>query len=114
MLGERRYLELAWQAAEATWHYGDFRKNYTQCTGLAGGGELLLEMYQSTGDPLWHQRAQSFALSCLTYAEATPEGEAWPTDVAGLHSADFMYGAAGAGHFLLRVLSAGKLRMPWW
>ena len=114
VLGDRRYLEIALQAAEATWQYGDFRSNYTQCTGLAGGGELLLEAYRATHDPKWRDRACVFAQSCLAYAEPTPEGEAWPTDVRGLHSADFMYGAAGAGHFLLRVLADGEVAMPCW
>lgn len=112
VLGEMRHLHVALACAEATYAYGDLRHNPTQCTGLAGGGELLLETYRSTGDSRWLERAREFALACLHYRETTPEGDAWPTDAPGLHSADFDYGAAGTGHFLLRVLSRGTLSMP--
>ena len=112
VLGEARYRECAVAAAEATWHYGDFRQNYTQCTGLAGGGELLLEIHRATGDTRWKDRAREFALQCVCYKETTPGGDAWPTDVPGLYSADFEYGASGVGHFLLRVLDDGATRLP--
>lgn len=112
VLRDPGFLETAKRAAEATFNYGDFRNNYTQCIGLAGGGELLLEVYRATGERRWKERATDFALRCLKYRESTPEGDIWPTDTPGLPSADFDYGAAGAGHFLLRVLSDGELPMP--
>lgn len=112
VFGDRDYLDLAVQAAEATWGYGDFRSNYTQCTGLAGGGELLLETHLATGDGKWQARARDFAHQCLRYRESTPEGDSWPTDGPGLPSADFDYGAAGVGHFLLRVTSDQPPSMP--
>ncbi len=112
VLKDSRYLDLAVQGAHATYGYGDFRKNYTQCTGLAGSGELFMEVYRATGDGRWKQRAIEFALLGLDYRESTPQGDAWPTDAPGLHSADFLYGAAGVGHFFLRVLSDGRLSMP--
>jgi len=106
------YLDAAIAAAEATYHYGDFRQNYTQCTGLSGGGELLLEVFRATGDEKWRRRAHEFALQCLRYKEATPDGDAWPTDLPAAYSADFMYGASGVGHFLLRVLDDGATPLP--
>jgi lantibiotic modifying enzyme len=112
VLGDPRYLECAVAAAEATYHYGDFRQNYTQCTGLAGGGELLLEVFRATGAAMWKQRASEFAMQCLRYRETTPDGDVWPTDTPGLYSADFDYGASGAGHFLLRVLDDGATPLP--
>ncbi|MEO8353847.1 MAG: lanthionine synthetase LanC family protein [Chthoniobacteraceae bacterium] len=112
VLGDVGYLESAVAAAEATYHYGDFRQNYTQCTGLAGGGELLLEAYRATDDARWKERAREFALQCLPYKESTPDGDAWPTDAPGLYSADFDYGASGVGHFLLRVLDDGATPLP--
>jgi len=112
VFGDSRFLDLALQAAEATWGYGDFRHNYTQCTGLAGSGELLLETYRATGDARWLDRASAFAHLAPAYKESTPDGDAWPTDTRGLYSADFGYGAAGAGHFFLRVLSGGTVPMP--
>jgi len=76
VLGDASYLETAIQAAEATFGYGDFRQNYTQCTGLAGGGELLLEVSRTTGRQLWCDRAVNFAEQCLVYRENTPAGDA--------------------------------------
>jgi lantibiotic modifying enzyme len=112
VLRDSRYLDIALQAAEATYAYGDFRNNLTFCTGLTGGGTLLLDAYNATGNPLWKERASDFALRCIAYKESTPFGDAWPTDAKGLYSADFDYGAAGVGHFLLRLLSDGKLALP--
>ena len=112
VLGDSRYLDLAIQAAEATYHYGDYRNNATVCTGLAGGGGLLLEAYAATGDPLWKERAHEFARRCIAYRESTPLGDAWPTDGKGLYSTDFDYGASGVGHFFLRLMADGRLPMP--
>ena len=112
MLREPRYLDLARQAGEATYGYGDFRSNYTVCTGLAGSGGLFLELYAATAEVRWKERAYEFARKCIAYRESTPDGDAWPTDARGLYSADFEYGAAGVGHFLLRLLADGKLADP--
>lgn len=112
VLGDARYLDLALQSAEATYGYGDFRRNCTLSTGLAGGGGLFLEVYRATGNKMWKERAYEFAKGCIAYKESTPEGEAWPTDAIGLYSADFDYGASGVGHFFMRLLSDGKLDMP--
>lgn len=112
VLGEAKYRDIALQAAEATYAYGDFRSNYTFCCGLTSQGELLFKTYQLTADLRWKRRAEEFALRCLEYKEATPEGEAWPTDTKGLYSPDYCYGAAGVGHFFLRLLSDGKIALP--
>jgi lantibiotic modifying enzyme len=111
-LRDTRYLDLALKAAEATYGYGDFRNNCTLCTGLAGSGGLFLEVYHTTGDQLWKDRAHEFARLCIAYKESTLLGDAWPTDAKGLYSADYDYGAAGVGHFFLRLLSDGKLPQP--
>lgn len=112
VLGDKTYLDLAKKAAEATYHYGDHRHNYTQCTGLAGGGELLLETHRATGEARWFDRAVDFAHQSITYRESTPEGDAWPTDAPGLYSADFDYGASGLGHFLIRLTAKDRVPLP--
>lgn len=109
ILGEARLLHAAVMAGEATFHYGDFRQNLTVCTGLAGGGELLLDLWRVTGDSHWQQRALEFGRMILSYREVLPEGDAWPTDEPGLFSPDFLYGASGAGYFLLRLETDGQL-----
>ncbi len=110
-LGESRLHHAALMAGETTFHAGDFRKNPTLCTGLTGGGELLLELWRETGDLLWLERAHDFGRQILTYRVELPEGDAWPTDEPGLYSADFVYGAAGIGHFLLRLENEGNVPM---
>jgi len=112
VLRDARYLDLAVQAAEATYGYGDYRNSYTVCTGLAGGGGLFVEVYRATGEARWRDRAHEFARLCIAYRESTPAGDAWPTDAKGLYSADFGYGAAGVGHFFLRLLADGRLPDP--
>ena len=37
--------------------YGDVRRNPSQCHGLAGNGELFVELYRLTGDARWRHRA---------------------------------------------------------
>ena len=112
IFGEPRLRRAALLAGEATYGYGDFRKNPTQCVGLAGGGDLLLELWRVTGEGRWLERAREFGEKVLAYRAVLPEGEAWPTDEPGLYTADFMYGAAGTGHFLLRLETEGKVAMP--
>ncbi|MBT4138748.1 MAG: hypothetical protein HOE48_12575 [Candidatus Latescibacteria bacterium] len=48
----------------------------------------------------------------MGYKESLPEGDAWPTDEPGLFSADYMYGAAGIGHYFLRVWKPSEILMP--
>jgi Lanthionine synthetase C-like protein len=90
------------------------RRNPGQCHGLAGSADLFLELHRLTGAPVWRQRAGAFARRALAYRATTADGEAWPTDDAGAptrYSPDFMRGAAGVGHFFLRVLAPDRVRM---
>ncbi len=109
MLGEARLLQAARMAGEATHHYGDHRQNPTICTGLASGGELLLELFRVTGEDIWLSRAREFGDKIMIYRATLPEGDAWPTDESGLFSPDFLFGGAGTGYFLLRLESDGNL-----
>jgi lantibiotic modifying enzyme len=107
-----RLLHAAQMAGEATYAYGDFRQNATQCIGLAGCGDLLLELGRVTGEPVWFARAAEFGTKALAYRATSLEGDAWPTDGVGLYSPDFMYGGAGIGHFLLRLETHGAVPLP--
>ena len=97
------YLETALLAGEATYQHGDFRQNPTLTTGLAGGGELLVELYRETRDERWLNRAFEFADQALAYRTIIDGAHFWPTDTAGCFSADFSYGASGTGYFFLRA-----------
>ena len=110
VLGRPDYLETALLAGEATYRHGDFRHNPTLCTGLAGGGELLVELYRETRDERWLNRALEFAEKALAYRTIIDGEHFWPTDTAGCFSADFIYGASGTGYFFLRA--AHPLEFP--
>ncbi len=100
-LNDSSLLDIALRAGEAAYNYGDFRNNPTLCTGLAGGGELMLDLYRQTKDDVWRSRAEKFGDLVLRYKSETPSGDRWPTDTEGLYSPDFTYGASGTGYFLL-------------
>ena len=106
------YRDVAVKAGETTYAYGDFRRNITQCIGLAGCGELFIELYRDSGDEKWLARGHEFAGLSMQYRAQLPEGDAWPTDEPGLYSADFMYGAAGLGHYFLRLQQPQQVDMP--
>jgi rhamnogalacturonyl hydrolase YesR len=110
--GERRFLRLAEAAGAATFAAGDVRRNPSQCHGLAGNAELFLELHRATGDDTWREGAHDFARRALAYRTSTPEGDVWQADEPGVHSPDYMCGAAGVGHFFLQLLSPAQVRLP--
>lgn len=112
VLGEPAYWEVARKCGVTTCAYGDFRRNASQCIGLTGCGELFVELFRLSREPEWLERARAFAALAYAYRVVLPEGEAWPIDEPGLYSADYMYGAAGIGHYFLRLWQPGEIPMP--
>jgi len=112
LLQDPAHLATARAAGDCVFAGGDIRGNPSQCHGLSGNAELFLELYRITGDALWLDRAHDFARRMLRYRTASPEGEAWQADEPGFHSPDFMCGAAGTGHFFLRLMSGGRVPLP--
>jgi len=112
VLNEPSYYEIAQKCGETTYAYGDARNNATQCIGLSGCGELFLELFRVQQETRWLRRAEKFAELAMGYKESLPEGDAWPTDEPGLFTADYMYGAAGIGHYFLRVWKPNEIAMP--
>jgi lantibiotic modifying enzyme len=112
VLKDTNLLAVAEQAGEASYRYGDFRHNPTLCTGLAGSGQLFVELFRATEEIKWRDRAREFARTAISYKSATKDGDRWPTDTAGHSSPDYTYGAAGTGHFLLRALHPHEFRLP--
>jgi len=112
LIDEPDYLSIALQAGEATYHYGDFRENPTLCTGLAGGGELLVEIYRITKEKIWLERAREFAEKAIAYRSIIGGQDFWPTDAPDCFSADFTYGASGIGYFFLRTTYPLQFEAP--
>ncbi|MEO5912873.1 MAG: lanthionine synthetase LanC family protein [Luteolibacter sp.] len=112
LLDQPDYLSIALQAGEATYQYGDYRENPTLCTGLAGGGELLVELYRITMEEIWLERAREFAEKALAYRSIIDGQTFWPTDAVDCFSADFTYGASGIGYFFLRVMNPLQFEPP--
>lgn len=112
LLGEPSYWDVALKCGVTTYAYGDFRHNATQCIGLTGCGEVFVELFRISRDEQWLDRARQFARLAYGYRDELPEGDAWPIDEPGLYSADYMYGAAGIGHYFLRLWKPGEIAMP--
>lgn len=112
VLGEAAYLDTAAAAGETTFSYGDVRGNPSQCHGLSGNAELFVELFRLTRDPHWMERAHDFATAALSYRRETPNGDVWQGDDLLSTSPDFLCGAAGVGHFFLRLLDPEAIRMP--
>lgn len=112
LLDEPRWLDIALMAGQATYAYGDFRKNLTLCTGLSGSGELFVELFKLTHDEIWWRRAEEFARMAMAYRSVINGLDHWPTDTPGLYSVDYSYGAAGTGLFFLRTLRPLEFEMP--
>jgi hypothetical protein len=81
--------------------------------GIAGVAFFFSLLYEATTrESRWLDRALEFGNKIIGYRDVLSEGDAWPTDAPGVYSADFLYGAAGIGHFLLRLETQGELPMP--
>ncbi len=52
-------------AGHAIWKAGPLTKGYGLCHGTTGNGYAFLKLYQRTGDPLWLERARSFAVHSM-------------------------------------------------
>jgi len=52
-------------AGHAVWMAGPLTKGYGICHGTAGNGYAFLKLYQRTGEPLWLERARSFAVHAI-------------------------------------------------
>ena len=112
VLGNPTYYGIAMKCGETTYAYGDHRDNATQCIGVSGSGELFIELFRASREEHWLNRANEFAAMALGHREKLPEGDAWPTDEPGLFSPDYMYGAAGIGHYFLRLWEPCGIDMP--
>jgi lantibiotic modifying enzyme len=106
------FLDLALRCGRATQVAGDIRQNPSQCHGLSGNGELLLELARVTGDDSWFGHAADFGDAAMVYQHEVNNSVRWLGDEPGNYSPDFMLGAAGLGHYFLRLARPTDVHMP--
>ena len=75
----------------------------TQCHGLAGNIEFLLDMYRSIGKASYLQNAYHLARLLETFAVEEKGRVVFPADTPGTFTPDYMVGYAGIAVCLLRL-----------
>ena len=81
----------------------------TQCHGLAGNIEFLLDMFQTTRECEYLKEAQLLGDLLETFAEVRDGNLMWPSEWPNTFSPDYMVGYAGVGTCLLRLSEPGRL-----
>jgi lanthionine synthetase-like protein len=103
-----RYGTLARRIAEDTYVKYSFVPSLFD--GLAGIGELMLDLSRADGGEPWRQRAYDIAETVLWFRIRKPEGTAFPGRWLTRISNDYATGAAGIGLFLARLADPGPRR----
>ena len=57
------------RAGTTVWNAGPLAKGYGLCHGTAGNGYAFLKLHRRTGDPIWLERARSFATHAIAQRE---------------------------------------------
>jgi hypothetical protein len=57
------------KAGTTVWKAGPLAKGYGLCHGTSGNGYALLALHRRTGDPIWLERARSFAMHAILQQE---------------------------------------------
>jgi lantibiotic modifying enzyme len=100
--GERPYADVARGALDGLAEVPR-SSNLTQCCGLSGIGEVLLEGYHLLHEEGWLDRAAHIAdLLCHLADVRDPGGATWTAEPEAGATAELMVGSAGLAHFLLR------------
>lgn len=95
---------LAW-ARRAGWSAARSARwaSATQCHGLAGNLEFLLELHEHDHDDAWLAEAEQLATILDALAREREGRLSWPSESASVHSPDYMVGHAGVVTCLLRL-----------
>ncbi|MCX5395062.1 class III lanthionine synthetase LanKC [Streptomyces sp. NBC_00094] len=72
--------------------------------GLSGMGNVLLDVWEFTGDPQYREAAWTVAEGVLLFRIDCPEGAGFPGEQAVRESADLATGTAGVALFLDRLI----------
>ena len=78
-----------------------------QLSGMAGIGELFIDLYQHTGDEQYREEAFRFADRILLYGMEDSDGLVFPGDELIRVATDFGTGSAGIGMFFHRLAAGG-------
>ncbi len=81
----------------------------TQCHGLAGNIELLLDMYQATGDHSYYEEALAHARLLEAFATERKGFYIFPTAMRNHFTPDYMLGYAGIAICLLRLSAPERI-----
>ncbi|MCY7273651.1 MAG: protein kinase/lanthionine synthetase C family protein [Phormidesmis sp. CAN_BIN44] len=82
--------------------------NLSQCHGLSGLGEILLEAYRVLGETEWLMRASNVEKTILALAREEANGICWLVENPFHPTADLMIGCSGVAHFLARMALPSK------
>jgi serine/threonine protein kinase len=113
LTGDERYASAARSALRI--HPADLRySNMSQCHGLSGVGEILLEAHRILDEPEWLHRAKRVGGTLRALARTAGTGASWLVENPYQPTADFMIGCGGVAHFLARLAvgPGGPLGMP--
>jgi len=75
----------------------------TQCHGLAGSIEFLLDAFQATGDPVYLAESWSLARLLMAFEVEHDGRRVYPSDFPLTYSPDYQVGYAGVAVCLLRL-----------
>jgi hypothetical protein len=75
----------------------------TQCHGLAGNIEFLIDTYQATGDPAWLAEARTLGHLLDAFAVERDGLLMFPSESCRVFTPDYMVGYAGVAMTLLRL-----------
>lgn len=109
LLNEPHYLDVAQRAA--AYAFCKFAVMPSQFSGLSGIGELMLDIYLTTGDEVYLNRAYAVAETILNYAVERPQGIGFPGRLLMRLSNDFSSGSSGVGLFLHRLVTRRPRRL---
>lgn len=77
----------------------------SQCHGLSGLGEILLDAHNILGEREWLDRARVIGSLLAQLAREAPNGASWLVENPFQPTPDLMIGCAGVVHFLARLSS---------
>lgn len=81
----------------------------TQCHGLSGNIEFVLDAFQATGDYGYMREVWQLARLLEAFATERGEGLVWSSESPTVFSPDYMTGYAGVAMCLLRLAAAERL-----